>query len=143
MLGFVLSSAIAQEVQLTHGRTGAPPIESIRDDHGEWFNSLDTGLGFNSPGLGGGWHGNFNRVINVAGNTIANDTRGVIHFSFDDDIAYTDSDVYLKSVPEYYDKEYFAGGSGTETDPWQIETAVHLDNMRYFLGSENSNKFFK
>lgn len=101
MLGFVLSSAIAQEIQLTHGRTGAPPIESIRDDHGEWFNSLDTGLGFNSSGIGGGWHGDFNRVIN------------------------------------------FAGGSGTETDPWQIETAEHLDNIRYFLGAENSNKFFK
>ncbi|MBW6516623.1 MAG: T9SS type A sorting domain-containing protein [Candidatus Cloacimonetes bacterium] len=36
----------------------------------------------------------------------------------------------------------FAGGSGTESDPWQIETAEHLNNVRNYLGAEHSDKFF-
>ncbi len=38
----------------------------------------------------------------------------------------------------------FAGGSGTEEDPWQIETAAHLDNVRNYLGAapEISLSFF-
>ncbi len=39
--------------------------------------------------------------------------------------------------------EYFAGGFGTETDPWLIETAGHLNNVRYFLGEEYKNRHFK
>ncbi|MCB5224731.1 MAG: hypothetical protein WCY21_06940 [Candidatus Cloacimonadaceae bacterium] len=36
----------------------------------------------------------------------------------------------------------FAGGSGTESDPWQVATAEHLDNVRSYLGSSHSNKYF-
>ncbi len=36
----------------------------------------------------------------------------------------------------------FAGGSGTAGDPWQIDTAEHLDMVRYYLGEENSDKYF-
>lgn len=36
----------------------------------------------------------------------------------------------------------FAGGSGTEADPWQIATAEHLSNVRNYLGEEHSNKHF-
>ncbi|MBW6516622.1 MAG: T9SS type A sorting domain-containing protein [Candidatus Cloacimonetes bacterium] len=36
----------------------------------------------------------------------------------------------------------FAGGSGTETDPWQIERAEHLNNVRNYLGEEHSDKYF-
>lgn len=36
----------------------------------------------------------------------------------------------------------FAGGSGTEEDPWQIESAEHLDNLRNYLGEEHGNKHF-
>ncbi|MBW6516651.1 MAG: T9SS type A sorting domain-containing protein [Candidatus Cloacimonetes bacterium] len=36
----------------------------------------------------------------------------------------------------------FAGGSGTELDPWQIETALHLNNIRYYLGETHNDKYF-
>ena len=36
----------------------------------------------------------------------------------------------------------FAGGTGSEEDPWQIETAHHLNNIRYFLGQEHQDKHF-
>ncbi len=36
----------------------------------------------------------------------------------------------------------FAGGSGTEADPWQIETAEHLNNVRNYLRSEHDDKHF-
>ena len=36
----------------------------------------------------------------------------------------------------------FAGGSGTENDPWQIATADHLNNLRNYLGSVHHDKFF-
>lgn len=36
----------------------------------------------------------------------------------------------------------FAGGLGTEEAPWQISTAEHLNNIRYYLGEEHSDKFF-
>ncbi len=36
----------------------------------------------------------------------------------------------------------FAGGQGTEADPWQIETAEHLDNVRNYLGEEHTDKHF-
>lgn len=38
---------------------------------------------------------------------------------------------------------FFDGGSGTADDPWQIATAVHLDNVRNYLGEENSDKHFR
>lgn len=36
----------------------------------------------------------------------------------------------------------FAGGQGTEEDPWQIATAEHLDNVRNYLGEEHEDKHF-
>ncbi len=36
----------------------------------------------------------------------------------------------------------FAGGSGTQEDPWQVETAEHLNNVRNYLGSGHRNKHF-
>ncbi len=36
----------------------------------------------------------------------------------------------------------FAGGIGTADDPWQIETAEHLDNIREFTGLLHSDKHF-
>jgi len=40
-----------------------------------------------------------------------------------------------------YDK-FFAGGSGTSTEPWQIATIEHLDNVRHFTGHGHSDKYF-
>ena len=37
----------------------------------------------------------------------------------------------------------FAGGSGTEEDPWLIRIPENLDSIRYFLGSEHADKYFK
>ncbi|MDA3886091.1 MAG: T9SS type A sorting domain-containing protein [Candidatus Delongbacteria bacterium] len=37
----------------------------------------------------------------------------------------------------------FAGGSGTEDDPWLIRTASNLDSIRYFCGPDHSDKYFK
>lgn len=36
----------------------------------------------------------------------------------------------------------FAGGSGTEADPWQIATAEHLDNVRGYTGTTHNDKYF-
>ncbi|NOR45457.1 MAG: hypothetical protein GQ534_07710, partial [Candidatus Delongbacteria bacterium] len=36
----------------------------------------------------------------------------------------------------------FAGGTGTEEDPWLIRTAENLDSIRYFLGAEHADKHF-
>ncbi len=36
----------------------------------------------------------------------------------------------------------FAGGSGTESEPWQIATAEQLNNVRNYLGPINSDKHF-
>ncbi len=36
----------------------------------------------------------------------------------------------------------FAGGSGTENDPWIIETLDHLNNVRNYTGNQHSNKHF-
>ncbi|MCB5223676.1 MAG: GLUG motif-containing protein [Candidatus Cloacimonadaceae bacterium] len=36
----------------------------------------------------------------------------------------------------------FAGGTGTQDDPWQIATAEHLDNVRNYLGPDHQNKHF-
>ncbi len=143
MLSFILSSAIAQEVQLSQSGTGALPFENIRDDCGEWTMYRDSGINDNALGLGGERHGAPNRETNVTGNMVVNDTWDAIDHSIIDDFEFTDSDIYFKSVLDYYKGEYFAGGSGTETDPWLIETAEHLDNIRHFLGAQNSNKFFK
>ncbi|MCC5910450.1 MAG: S-layer homology domain-containing protein, partial [Clostridiaceae bacterium] len=37
----------------------------------------------------------------------------------------------------------FAGGLGTEEDPYKIATVEHLDNVRKYLGSEHENTYFK
>ncbi|MDX9845793.1 MAG: FISUMP domain-containing protein [Tenuifilaceae bacterium] len=37
---------------------------------------------------------------------------------------------------------YFAGGQGTQADPWQIGTPDHLNNVRNFLGNDHSDKYF-
>lgn len=49
--------------------------------------------------------------------------------------------VYL-TVPVTVDSG-FAGGSGTQTDPFQIASAAQLNHMRDFLGSANSGKYFE
>ncbi|MDW7661650.1 MAG: Ig-like domain-containing protein [Bacillota bacterium] len=36
----------------------------------------------------------------------------------------------------------FDGGSGTELDPWQIATAVQLNNVRNYLGPEYADQYF-
>jgi hypothetical protein len=36
----------------------------------------------------------------------------------------------------------FAGGSGTQADPWQISTAQQLDDLRLYTGSSNYDKYF-
>jgi|GEM_PF-1600706 uncharacterized protein (TIGR02145 family) len=37
----------------------------------------------------------------------------------------------------------FAGGSGTLADPYLIETPEHLNNVRQFLGSQNTDVYFR
>ncbi len=39
--------------------------------------------------------------------------------------------------------DLFAGGSGTENDPFLVETAHHLNNVRQYLGAAHTNKHFK
>ncbi len=47
----------------------------------------------------------------------------------------------IDSVPNEEEPE-FAGGIGTEDDPWLIETAYHLNNVRNYLGP-CSDKYYK
>ncbi len=47
--------------------------------------------------------------------------------------------VFLPSSPV---SAQFAGGSGSEEDPWQIETAGHLDNVRNYTGFDHEEVFF-
>jgi hypothetical protein len=50
----------------------------------------------------------------------------------------------------YFNRQYpddppfaqFAGGDGSESDPFQITCAQHLDNVRNYLGPSHSNKHF-
>ncbi|MDP3387185.1 MAG: Ig-like domain-containing protein [Eubacteriales bacterium] len=41
-----------------------------------------------------------------------------------------------------FEETEFAGGLGTEADPWQIATAVQLNNVRNYLGPENHDQHF-
>jgi len=36
----------------------------------------------------------------------------------------------------------FAGGTGTASDPWQVATAEHLNNVRNYLGSTHAYKYY-
>ena len=36
----------------------------------------------------------------------------------------------------------FAGGSGTQDDPWQVATAEHLNNLRNYIGWDHHDKHF-
>ncbi|MDA3837761.1 MAG: T9SS type A sorting domain-containing protein [Candidatus Delongbacteria bacterium] len=36
----------------------------------------------------------------------------------------------------------FAGGTGTEEDPWLIRTASNLDSIRYYIGEEHADQYF-
>ena len=37
----------------------------------------------------------------------------------------------------------FAGGSGTESDPWLIQTRTQLEMLSNYLGAEHTNKHFR
>jgi len=50
--------------------------------------------------------------------------------------------VFSMLVMGFLFAQEFAGGSGTEADPWQIETAEHLNNVRNYLGTGHSDKHF-
>ncbi len=57
----------------------------------------------------------------------------------------TDSDYtldgypFLRSVVQRISNNDFAGGTGQEHDPWLIETAEHLNNIRNYLGPHSSH----
>ncbi|MBI9031468.1 hypothetical protein JEZ13_05660 [bacterium] len=36
----------------------------------------------------------------------------------------------------------FAGGSGTETDPWQVANAIQLNNLHNYTGTAHADKYF-
>ncbi len=67
----------------------------------------------------GEWVGEPNREITVSEDMVVNDIWGVM----DDDL--------------------FAGGTGTESDPWLIETPEHLNNVRHFIGINHADKHFR
>lgn len=50
--------------------------------------------------------------------------------------------IALMCVYTVYIYAGFAGGSGTEDDPWQIATAEQLNNVRNYTGEEHSDKHF-
>lgn len=49
---------------------------------------------------------------------------------------------HFKVEPNQLSKDEFAGGSGTQHDPWLIATAAHLDNIRNYLGAVHADKHF-
>ncbi len=73
-------------------------------------------------------------IINAAEDT------GICIGQTGDGSRHNDEDECLLS---YMSEDEFASGSGTESDPWQIATFEHLDNVRNYLGAENADKHFK
>lgn len=37
----------------------------------------------------------------------------------------------------------FAGGSGTESDPWLVETRLHLEQLNNYLGVGHTDKYYR
>lgn len=52
-------------------------------------------------------------------------------------LVFTISFILIQTLPAQ-----FAGGSGTENDPWQVATAAHLNNVRNYLGELHQDKHF-
>ncbi len=52
---------------------------------------------------------------------------------------WVERNVYFR---KFINKEMFAGGQGTEEDPFIIKTADHLNHLRYWLGHEHADKHF-
>lgn len=68
-------------------------------------------------------------------------TIGETALSGEEEIEYTMPDTAVTITANF--KEAFAGGSGTELDPWLIATAEQLDNIRNYLGETHGDKHFK
>ncbi len=68
-------------------------------------------------------------------------TIGETVLSDEDETKYTMPDTAVTITANF--KEAFAGGSGTEQDPWLIATAEQLDNIRNYLGETHGDKYFK
>lgn len=49
---------------------------------------------------------------------------------------------FLRGVTLRISNRDFGGGDGTSSDPWQIETAEHLNNIRNYVGSEHEPYWF-
>lgn len=51
--------------------------------------------------------------------------------------------VFLMSLTSGLTYAQFAGGTGTESDPWLIETRAQLEQLHNYLGIEHTDKYFK
>ncbi|MGE4288552.1 MAG: two-component regulator propeller domain-containing protein [Salinivirgaceae bacterium] len=71
------------------------------------------------------------------------ESSGSYHFGWK---CYSDANmwnVYLDGISiSVVTKSDFAGGSGTEADPWQIATVEHLVNVKKYLGNTHNDKYF-
>lgn len=56
-------------------------------------------------------------------------------------IALTMMILILAGTMSLWEQE-FAGGEGTEADPWQIATPEHLNNVRNYVGEWHRGKHF-
>ena len=65
------------------------------------------------------------------------------YHSYSGDFSVTNFDLSISIILEPDYGNYFAGGSGTQEDPWLIETAEHLNNIRLFLGYYTDKYFMQ
>ncbi|TVQ09559.1 MAG: hypothetical protein EA361_15245, partial [Bacteroidetes bacterium] len=95
---------------------------------------LDNNLGFSQEGEG---MGHFSSILSG----LEPNTKYYVR-SYATNNHGTNYSATLSFTTLFDMSDIFAGGSGTEEDPWLIETAEHLNNIRLFLGPENTDKYF-
>ncbi len=96
--------------------------------------TLDANSGFTSNGTG---TDEFNSEIT---GLAANTTYFVRAYATNSEgTAYGNA---LEFTTEEEESNEFAGGIGTQADPWQVATPEHLNNVRNYLGNDHVDKYF-
>ncbi len=104
------------------------------DDPEDLIYAVRSTIGASAASIGaGGW----TLEYTPQGADIGEDTVKITVFATDTQNAVSnDITITLSVEPE------FAGGTGTQGDPWQISTPMHLNNLRNRLGTSHKDKYY-
>ena len=122
--------------QITTGHNDVGGFAAINDDTitNCYWNTQTTGIAISDGGIG----------RNIEQMTYPYAENTYVGWNFNEvwapDAAYDINEGYPVLYYQYV--QNFAGGLGTEDDPWQVETVQHLDFIREYLGEQNHNKYF-